>query len=778
MRKTDRLIYSEIIPPTLLTCFVLTALVLGREFGSFSALVVSRSASIGQVLEIIACILPRILIFTLPLALMVGSIIGLSRLSSDNEITALRAGGINLLTLVAPLQLIASIVCLANFATSLYLYPVGNNHLNTIQHELTTRVIPTELRPRLFFEDFQNYILYIDDLDEKHSLLKGIFLVDMQNQEDPSLITSKTGRMILDEAGKRLQLHLENGQIYKIPSKDGKKESISTFISSEFPIPFKEASGNIRPKKPNEKTTSELMLGIDNYSTDKLVRSEHQLELQKRLALPISALIFALIALPLSLTAGKSGRTAGFISSMILVIVYYNLLLIGLRMASVGKISPLLGAWGANILMAVLGLVSMTMINRQFGKSRIVSFFQKILPEKLFFQKLHKSLQKKILHNFPFFSDPHQAHRSRFRLSQIIDSYMIRGILLFFFLTVLVCASLFVILTLFDLTDDIARNRVPWSNVVAYLWYLLPQIIVFILPICTLVAILVHFSILEKSRQIVAFKAGGVSQFRLAIPALLLAAIFSALNFYLQENVLPYCNQRQDSLRNIIKGRSKTARPERKWIMGKQNRIFNYQNFNGTSNTFSGLTIYEWEKENYRLIRRMVAQKASWTGGDKWLLESGWERNYTGTSSSYSPFAGDKLVLPLQEEPDYFRSEIFDPKESSKMSYTELEEHIDVMERSGYDVIDLKVSLYKKIAFPMATLVMALLAIPFSFSLGRKGALGGIMISLVLGVVYWATLGMFESAGNYGLLTPVLAAWAPNFLFGIGGLYFFLGMKT
>ncbi len=774
MRKIDKIIYLEVIAPTLLTCFTLTFLILGREIGNLSSLLISQSTSFYQLLEIVLCILPGILLFTLPLSLLAGSLIGLSRLSADNEIVAIRAGGVNLVSLLGPLQIIASTVCLMTFFISLYFYPLANDRLRLLKHELATRVISLELHPRVFVEDFPNLLIYVDDIDERHTNLKGVFLVNMESSSEPSLIIAKSGRLVIDEKENRLQLHLEDGQIYQLlGSGDGRKESVSHFATSDFPIPAKDSSGGLRPRNQYEKSTTQLLEDIRKESRDTVMVSE--LELQKRLALPMACLIFSLLTLPLSVTAGRSGRSAGFVLSILLVLVYYNLFLIGLRMASVGQIPPVLGAWSANLVMAFIALSAVLTINRNLAwKYKFAHLAGAFSPLTRAFGLLFFHIRRRLVPE-RFRSNP---HRTRFRLARIIDSYISRGVLVHFLLTLFACSSLFIILTLFDLTDDIAKNKIPWVIVFNYLWFLTPQIVAFILPIATLVSILIHYSSLEKSRQVVAFKAGGVSQFRLAVPALVLAGLFSMTNYALQENVLPHYNQRQDSLRSIIKGRPKTARPERKWILGKKNKIYNYQYFNSTMNVFSGLTIYDWDRSTYVLSHRLSAQRAKWEGGSRWSLFSGWERDYQGQSSRFSEFSKEPKVIELPEEPDYFRSEIFDPKESSKLSYAELSTHIEILEKSGYDVMELKVALYKKVAFPMACFVMALLAIPFSFSLGRKGALGGITISLLLGIVYWATLSVFEASGNYGLLSPMLAAWAPNVLFGFGGLYFFLGMKT
>jgi len=112
------------------------------------------------------------------------------------------------------------------------------------------------------------------------------------------------------------------------------------------------------------------------------------------------------------------------------------------------------------------------------------------------------------------------------------------------------------------------------------------------------------------------------------------------------------------------------------------------------------------------------------------------------------------------------------------MTYLELRDYIIYLLKSGYNATDLQVELHKKIAFPLSCLVMAILGVPFSFSTGKKGALFGVGISLAIAMSYWGISGVFEAMGAYGLLIPVLAAWAPNMLFGAAGLVLLFTIRT
>src|SRR6185436_11532253 len=107
------------------------------------------------------------------------------------------------------------------------------------------------------------------------------------------------------------------------------------------------------------------------------------------------------------------------------------------------------------------------------------------------------------------------------------------------------------------------------------------------------------------------------------------------------------------------------------------------------------------------------------------------------------------------------------------MTLAELRRAISDLSRAGFDVLDLRIALQSKIAFPLTCLIMAIVGLPFSFSVGKRGALYGVAIGMAIGIAYWGAIGLFEQMGRYEILPPILAAWGPNLLFGTGGLYLF-----
>jgi lipopolysaccharide export LptBFGC system permease protein LptF len=159
----------------------------------------------------------------------------------------------------------------------------------------------------------------------------------------------------------------------------------------------------------------------------------------------------------------------------------------------------------------------------------------------------------------------------------------------------------------------------------------------------------------------------------------------------------------------------------------------------------------------------------------RWLYEQGWERNLNGSAiQNYRQF--DVATFPeFAEAPAYFKKEV---KQSSEMSYEELRRYIHDLEQSGFDVVRLRVQLQKKIAYPLITLVMAVIAIPFALSAGKRGAIAGVATAVGIGVIYWTVSGLFEAMGNLSQLPPAVAAWSPDLVFAFIGGYLILRIPT
>ncbi|MGC2291720.1 MAG: LptF/LptG family permease, partial [Candidatus Acidiferrales bacterium] len=325
---------------------------------------------------------------------------------------------------------------------------------------------------------------------------------------------------------------------------------------------------------------------------------------------------------------------------------------------------------------------------------------------------------------------------------------------------------------------DISKNHVPVSMVLNYFRYLVPLMVYQLAPLATLVATLVTLAVMAKNNEVIAFKASGISLYRLVLPLTLAGCVVAGSMFLLDDTLLPYANQRQDALRNQIKGRPPQTyfQPAHQWIFGEDAKIYNYEFFDPDQQLFGGLNVFELSPGTFQIRRRVFATRATWEASENtWVLTGGWIRDFNGGRvTRYTPFKVESLP-EISEPPSYFRREV---RQSYQMNWRQLGEYILNLRHAGFDTSRLSVQWQKKFAFPLIAAIIVFLGAPFAFLVGTRGAVGGLALAVGIAIVYWASAALFEAMGSVGQLPPLLAGWAPDAIFGFLAVYFFLKMPT
>jgi LPS export ABC transporter permease LptG len=321
------------------------------------------------------------------------------------------------------------------------------------------------------------------------------------------------------------------------------------------------------------------------------------------------------------------------------------------------------------------------------------------------------------------------------------------------------------------------------TRVLTYLFFLTPELIYDSAPISVLVAVLITFGVLTKHNEITAFKASGISMYRLAIPVLGAAMLLSGGLFAFDHYYVPDANRKQDAIRKEIKGKPVQTylHPERQWVFapGSQDnpRIYYYKYLDPVQKVMVGAQVFELDPANFRVRRHISAEKVRWEPALKaWIFENGWSRDFEGRREKFSNFTNQATMFrELDERPDYFLQEVL---QDQQMNFQQLAAYIHDLQRTGIDTITLQVRFYRKFAVPLFALVMALISVPFAFLVGNRGAMAGVGISFGIAIAYWAISLLFEQLGDINLLPAALAAWSPDALFAMAGLYFFTRMRT
>ncbi len=783
MRILTRYILGEVVSHALIGAAVFTFVLFTRDLGRILELVVRNSAPLPSVAEIFFYTVPVALTYTIPMGVLVGILIGLSRLAADSEITAMRASGLGVWTFLRIVFIFVVVAWLLALGNSVYLAPRSLSALGQLQNRLKGAQASFEVQPRVFYEGFPKIVLYVQDVKAASgvAIWKGVFLADLSDPLSPRISLAREG-LLVSQGPDTLDLHLTNGSTHEADPKNPDRYQISTFQTTDIPIqiPAAQSTQGQEPVSMGEMRVVDLLHAA---RTGNPVTGRWMLiEFHRRLALPTACIVLALVGIPLGLSSKRGGKSSGFVLTILLVFLYYSISLIGVSLARQGRVSPASGVWLADAAFLMGGAFLLWRSERRpIEISSLRSWFKSTIPS------LEAPLQP-ALNGGSARVAPRETAADRLsrrwrlfnlRFPTILDDYVLRDFAVYLTMIAGTFVMLLLVFTLFELFGDIMRNGVSALIVGEYLLNVTPYFLYFpIAPLSMLLAVLVTFGLLQRSNEITAIKATGISLYRIIVPVLIAASLLAGVLFLSDQLYLPYTNKRQDALRNRIKGKPAQTylRPDRKWIFGQHSDIYYYQFFDSDRDVFGGISVYRFDPHTFQITSRISAERAHWSDPmGRWVYEQGWERSLSGSAiQSYRQF--DVATFPeLSEAPAYFKKEI---KQSSEMSYDELRRYIHDLEQSGFDVVRLRVQLQKKIAYPLITLVMAILAVPFALSAGKRGALAGVATAIGIGVVYWTISGLFEAMGNLSQLPPAVAAWSPDIVFGCIGGYLILRMPT
>jgi LPS export ABC transporter permease LptG len=337
-------------------------------------------------------------------------------------------------------------------------------------------------------------------------------------------------------------------------------------------------------------------------------------------------------------------------------------------------------------------------------------------------------------------------------------------------------AGLFYVSTFLDQSDKVFKGQATWGMLGQYFWYITPQYVYYVLPMAVLLATLVTVGLLTKNSELVVMKACGISLYRVAAPMLVGAASAAVLLFVLDQTILGPANRQAETVRRAMRGLPADAPGvlNRQWMVGRDGDIYHYDYFDSATRQLLNVTVYSIDEQRHTIAHRTFAERAVYNGDHSWRAERGWRRDFdaTGDPTAFASFTQTSLDL---DPASTFEAQQPDAR---FMSYTELRRYVADLQRSGFDVGELQVALERKLAFPFITLIMTLIAVPFSVTTGRRGAMYGVGVGVVLALCYWTAISVFAALGTGGAIAPLVAAWAPNCLFGAGAAYLLLTVRT
>jgi LPS export ABC transporter permease LptG/LPS export ABC transporter permease LptF len=789
LRTLDRYVIREILPPMFLSLLIFTFILEIPPVMDQLQQLIAKGVPWMTAGRMLLTLLPQALGLTIPMSLLVGLLIGLGRMSGDREAVALLACGVSPYRLLRPILLLAIVAGGVHLWVMLSAIPDANQTFRQITYDVVSQQVENDVRSQVFYTNFPNLILYTRDVVPGGGGWKDVLLADTR-KPTTDLYMARRGRLILDRDKQTVDLVLEDGTRYSTRGTDGKQ--VETY---RFP---QQLTVSLDPKSVfqrfelirgmNELTIPQLWDQAADKQKNNLPAHQEMEAINQRFSFPAACLVFAIIGVALGLTVARDGKLAGFVVGIAVIFAYYIFLYLaqsvtkGYYSGPSGGAQPLIVAklsrWTPNLVLLPFGILALIWRAR-WAEGRLPFRSLVKLTEYVsgWFNRRRDTAGAA--------AGPGQARRGGRRVvivirvpnlswlaPNILDRYISAIYLRAAAISFAALLGIFYISTFIDKSDRLFKGQTTGGTVLQLLGYMTPQFVYYVIPLAALLSVLVTFGLLSRSSELSVMKACGISLYRIAAPLLILSLFWSGILFGLEQRILARANEQVERIDSQIRNRApRTSSPlSRTWLIGRDGDIYHYTQYDSQAKALQNLAIYRPAKTGWQLESQLFAPRAVFSGSE-WIGTTGWQQDFTGRGR-WTAFPQRTLSL---EPPDYFETQ---QPIAEMMTVPELRRFIEEQAASGINVVPLTIDLQKKLAFPLVTVVMTLLAIPFGMTTGKRGTLYGIGIGIVLALSYWIVGDAFAAIGKAGMLDPIMAGWAPNILAAGCAAYMLLTART
>ena len=781
LKTIDRYIIREVGPPFVLSLLIFTfVLELPPIMGQLEMLL-AKGVPWPTVGRIILLLSPQALGLTIPMALLVGLLIGLGRLSTDREAVALLACGVSPYRLLRPVMILASVATAATLYVMVWAIPDANQKYREILFATLSKKVESDIKPRVFFQDFPNWVLYPrNEAAPGQAGWNDVLLANTSKPDTVEVHMAKHGRIVLDPVKRTVELILTDGAKYATAgpgeSNTGQFKQVIIRLDPDSVFPPVSLARGL-----TEKTIAQLQEDIAYKEGRNESAHNEIMAIHAKFSIPAACVVFAIIALALGLRVSRDGKLGGFVVGIGVIFAYYIAMFLAESLAKGHRIPAGYARWVPNLLLGPLGITALVLRARHaegrlpFGlripQFRLPAWIRPKAGDTARVASGSAAPTRGVRPGVVLVVRLPRLHAPR---PSLIDRYISRLYIRVAGLSSLALLGLFYISTFIDRSDKIFKGQASTGMIGQLLVLMTPQFIYYVIPIAALLSALVTYGLLARSSELTVMKACGISLYRTALSLVVLSLGLSGILFALEQRLMATANRQAEILDAKIRGRQpRTVNLLlRRWVVGADRVIYYYGTFDPTRNEMLGLTTFKpredrWALESETFVRRAVFGDSGWIG------EQGWRQDFTVDPPKWATI--ERGVLQGMEPPEYFTTE---PPDEELMSVTELQRYTAELEPSGFNTTPLKVELQRKLAFPFVTLVMTLLAVPFGITAGKHGALYGVGLGIVIALSYWIVISAFVAIGKAGLLTPVLAGWAPNILVIGLAAYLFLRVRT
>jgi lipopolysaccharide export system permease protein len=327
----NRYLFKELLGPFITSLLTFSAIMLMGRTLKLSDLLVNKGLGIIDILQLISYIFIPFLGYIIPMSLLLTILLALGRLSADNEITAMKSSGISLYQIVFPIGVFACGAFLLTTILTLYAYPWGFRSLRNFAFKVAKTQSEVGIQERVFNDDFEGMVIYIDKAPVSGGTLQGVFISDKRDPTMSTTIVAKEAYIESDPVSMVVNLRLFDGNFH-----------------------FNELKK--KKKKFREMTLTELKDSIDTQAHDIPHLNEIKIEYYKKFTIPFACFVFGLLGIPLGIRKVRGGKSYGFIMSLIIILIYYLLLITAESVGKSGAIPPLISMWLPNITLGALGI--------------------------------------------------------------------------------------------------------------------------------------------------------------------------------------------------------------------------------------------------------------------------------------------------------------------------------------------------------------------------------------------------------------------------------------
>jgi LPS export ABC transporter permease LptG/LPS export ABC transporter permease LptF len=771
----DRYVLREILPPFLIALGIFTFLLGVQPMLDYARDFLAKGIDIPTVGWLLMWLIPQALGVALPMAFMTGLLMGLGRLSGDRESVAFLACGVSPLRLLRPVLFLAVLAGAVDLYTMVNLVPDWNLRFRQESFRLLVQQGESDIKPGTFYEGFPGKVLYIREENPAGGWTR-VVLADTSQPGRPTVTLAESGYLEVDQPRRQVNVVLPGQSTTYFPGDEPGVYGFSRNDTLRIEIPaeavFGDGSLGITPGRPEMRIADlrrvEAEKRAAGISPHPEVIYRHQM-----FAFPVACLVFALIGLPLGLHTRKEGKLGGFTLGIGVIFIYYGIMT-GVEALTKGGSFPAEWArWVPNIVIGLVGMAALFWRSRASGGEitfrlpRWVSGWRRA-ADGTSAQVLRPAAPVLVI-KVPEFHLPLPRPR-------VLDLYVARKYLSVAALSFVALLGIYYIGTFIDKSERFTKGEATGAMVLEYLLYSTPQFIAYVVPMATLVAALAAVGSLTRTGELVVMRACGISLYRAAAPLLVLAIVGSGGLFLLDDRVLAHANRRAEVLDDQIRGgepHTVNIVANANWTADRDGRIYYYAAFEIPKRTLHRLSVFEPASDAFRLASHTFMDRAVFAGGS-WQASNGWVQRFPTHETATREDFEQRSVQLLQ--PESFSG--MHNQEAELMTYAELRQYIDEQSESGLRMTASRVQLQARLAFPVVTLVMTLLGIPFGVTLGRRGALYGIGVAMILGCAYWLVDTVFLAAGQADVLPAALAAWAANLLFLALATYATLTVRT